>query len=246
MRNIKLTIEYDGTRFSGWQAQVSTKRKTIQEEIALACKKLLGESVNLIGSSRTDAGVHAIAQVANFRSNSKLPLNNIKRGLNSFLPRDISILEAQEAPLKFHAQHDAKSKAYRYTIINSKVRSPLMNRYASLVSYGLDIKKMKRSSKCLIGKHNFKSFQATDNVERHSIRTIKRLDIIKKDSVIEILVEGDGFLYNMVRNIVGTLIEVGRGYLRPEDVKAILYKKDRFFAGPTAPSKGLTLVKIYY
>ncbi|MFH1782483.1 MAG: tRNA pseudouridine(38-40) synthase TruA [Candidatus Omnitrophota bacterium] len=246
MRNVKLTIEYDGARFSGWQTQVRNKRKTIQQEIIKACKKLLREKVNLIGAGRTDAGVHAEGQVANFRTRSHLPLYNIKKGLNRYLPRDIAILKAEEVGVRFHAQHDALRKLYRYTIINKKERSPLMSRYTSLVTYDLDIGKMKRSAKPLKGRKDFRSFQASDKKERSSIRAIKRLEIIKKGHIIEVLIEADGFLYNMVRNIVGTLIDVGRGFTAPEKVKDILAGKNRKLAGKTAPAKGLTLVKAYY
>lgn len=254
-RNIRLTIEYDGTRFCGWQKQnttapvhQSTKKKfrTVQEEIEKAAKKLFGKKIRLIGAGRTDSGVHAEAQIANFKINSTLPLSNIKKGLNSYLPDDIAILSAEDVKPQFHARFDVKQKLYRYTIINRKERHPLLKRYAAFVSYDLDINAMKKAVRYFIGKKDFKSFQATDKRKRNSVRTIKRLDIVDKLPVIEIYIQADGFLYNMVRNIVGTLIDVGRGRIKPEAIRDILFKKSRPVAGQTAPAKGLCLVKIFY
>lgn len=246
-RNIRLTIEYEGTRFCGWQAQrISKKSKTIQEEIEKAAEKLFGKRVKLIGAGRTDSGVHAEAQAANFRIDSNLPLLNIKRGLNSHLPRDIAIISAEDVKPAFHAQFDAKEKLYRYTMLNRKVRSPLSNRHAAFVSYDLDIKAMKKAAGYLLGKKDFKSFQATDQKERSSVRTISRLDIFSRPPLIEIYIQADGFLYNMVRNIAGTLIEIGRGRMKPGTIKDILAKKHRAAAGQTAPAKGLCLVKVFY
>jgi len=244
MRNIKLIIEYDGTGFCGWQTQ--GRLKTVQEEIETAAKKLFNKKINLIGAGRTDSGVHARAQAANFRIDSGLALKNIKNGLNRLLPQSISIISAEEAPLKFHARFDAREKLYKYTILNRKSRSPLLHRHAAFVSYDLDIAAMRKAAKYLIGRKDFKSFQASDNVERHSVRTIKKIDIISTPPLIEIYIRADGFLYNMVRNIVGTLIDVARGRFKPEAVKEILQKKQRPSAGETAPAKGLCLEKIIY
>jgi len=247
MRNIRLTIEYDGTRFSGWQTQRSRKRfRTVQEEIEKAAKKLFGKNIALIGAGRTDTRVHAEAQAANFKIDSALPLRNIKRGLNSYLPKDIAILSADDARSSFHARFDAKQKLYRYTIINRKTRSPLLRRYAALISYDMDIGAMKKAAKYFVGKKDFKSFQASDKKSKDSVRNIKRLDIVSKPPMIEIYVQANGFLYNMVRNIAGTLIDVGRGRIRPDDVKAILSRRHRPAAGQTAPAKGLCLVKVIY
>lgn len=254
-RNIRLTIEYDGTRFCGWQTQnarsqspkvTPKKLKTVQEEIEKAGKKLFGKAINLTGAGRTDSGVHAEAQVANFRVDSSLALRNIKKGLNSYLPDDIAILSADEAEPDFHARFDAKEKLYKYTILNRKVRSPLLKRHAAFVSYDLDISSMRKAARYLVGKKDFKSFQASDKKERNSVRTITRLDITHRSPVIEIYVQADGFLYNMVRNIVGTLLDVARGRIRPEEIKEILSKKSRPLAGQTAPAKGLCLIRVVY
>ncbi|MFH1853720.1 MAG: tRNA pseudouridine(38-40) synthase TruA [Candidatus Omnitrophota bacterium] len=248
MRNIRLTIEYDGTRFLGWQAQSNTKKlKTVQGEIEKAASRLFGRKARLKGAGRTDSGVHAEAQAANFKIDSNLPLYNITKGLNSYLPSDIAIISAEDVPLDFHSRFDAREKLYRYTIVNRKVRSPLLMRYAAMCSYDLDIGAMKKAAGYLIGKKDFKSFKAADKKESNSIRHIKRLDIItKQSSIIEIYIQADGFLYNMVRNIAGTLIDVGRGRIRPEAVKDILKKRHRPAAGQTAPAKGLCLVKVFY
>lgn len=255
MRNIKLIIEYDGTGFNGWQTQRATshksqvtskKLKTIQGEIEKAGKKLFGKKINLIGSGRTDSGVHAKAQAANFRTDSRLPLNSIKKGLNGLLPHCISIISAEEAPLKFHSRFDSKGKLYKYTIVNRKSRAPLMGRHSAFVSYILDIETMKKAAKYLVGKNDFKSFQTIDKIKRDSVRTINKIRIVSTPPVIEIYIQADGFLYNMARNIVGTLIEVGRGRFEPKKVKEILEKKFRPLAGQTAPAKGLCLEKVFY
>ncbi|HAZ09573.1 MAG: tRNA pseudouridine(38-40) synthase TruA [Omnitrophica bacterium GWA2_41_15] len=248
MRNIKLIIEYDGTGFNGWQAQVNGKRlRTIQEEIEKAAKKLFGKKISLIGSSRTDSGVHAKAYVANFRIDSKLELTNIKNGLNSFLPRQISIISSEEVTLKFHSRIDSIGKLYKYTIINRKSRSPLLERYSALVPYDLDLTMMRRAAKYLIGKKDFKSFRTGNKKEKSSsVRTVKKIEIISRAPTIEIHIQADGFLYNMARNIAGTLIEVGRGRFKPEQVKEILAKRHRSSAGKTAPAKGLCLEKVFY
>ena len=260
MRNIRLIIEYDGTGFNGWQTQrrltppfkvqgsrfKGRKLKTIQGEIEKAAKKLIGKKISLIGASRTDSGVHAKAQVANFRTDSILPINNIKNGLNSLLPRCISIVSAEEAVLKFHSRFDAKGKLYKYTIVNRKSRSPLLHRYAAYFSYDIDIPAMRKAMRYLIGKKDFKSFQASDKKEKDSVRTVNRIRVISRPPIIEIYIQADGFLYNMARNIAGTLMEVGRGRFRPETVKEILEKKHRPYAGHTAPAKGLCLEEVFY
>ncbi len=249
MRNIKLIIEYDGAGFNGWQTQrVPGKRlKTVQEEIEKAAKKLFGRKISLIGASRTDSGVHAKAQAANFRIDSNLPLDKIKSGLNKFLPRRISIISAHEVPFKFHSRFDSKGKLYKYTILNRKSRSPLLERHSAFVPYDLDIAAMKKAARHLVGKKDFKSFQASDKKEKSSsVRTVAKIEIVAKQPVIEIYVQADGFLYNMVRNIAGTLIEVARGRFEPGKVKEILEKKHRPLAGQTAPARGLCLEKVFY
>jgi len=256
MRNIKLIIEYDGVGFNGWQVQERTRAqehkrtskrlKTVQGEIEKAAKKLFGKKINLIGSGRTDSGVHAKEQVANFRIDSRLPLDKVKNGLNSYLPRRISVVSAEDVPIKFHSRFDSRGKLYKYTIMNRPARSPLLERHSAFVPYGLNLTAMKKAAGYLVGRKDFKSFQAMDKKEKSSIRTIKKIDIISRPPVIEIYIEADGFLYNMARNIAGTLIEVARGRFKPEAVKGILEKRHRPSAGQTAPAKGLCLEKVFY
>ena len=244
MRNILLKIEYDGTNYSGWQYQKNSN--SIQETIEAALKRITGRKVRLISCGRTDSGVHAVGHVANFKTTSTISPRNVQRGLNSVLPKDIVIKEAREATLKFNSQLDAKSKLYVYTILNRLTPMAISRNYVRHIPYELDLNLMRREAECLIGKHDFKSFQAADNRKRLSVRTIKRLEIEKKGDLIKIKVESDGFLYKMVRNIVGTLIEIGRDKFKPGIMKKILKAKNRKFAGPTAPAKGLCLVEVKY
>ena len=245
MRNIKLTIRYDGTEYSGWQFQRNS-RKTIQAVIQRAIKKITGEKSHLTGSGRTDAGVHAMAQIANFKTGSKIPLKNIQMALNSILPDDIVIYDAKVADPKFDAQRSAQSKLYRYTIMNADYLDPFIKRYAAKIFYKIDIARMKEAARYLIGRHDFKAFQAVDGVERNSVRTVKYIAIKKSADLIYIDIEADGFLYNMVRNIAGTLVDVGRGKCTVDSVAVMLRRKDRRLSGPTMPAKGLALVKVRY
>lgn len=244
MRNIVLIIEYDGTNYSGWQIQKNAK--SIQAALEAALKRITDEKVKLISCGRTDSGVHAISHIANFETKSKIALVRLQQGLNSILPRDIVIKAAEEAPLNFNSRYDAKSKVYRYTILNCSYPAALYRDYFYYVPYRLKLSTMKREAKFLLGRHDFKSFQAADKKERSSIRTIKKLTIKRMGDFIEMDIEADGFLYNMVRNIVGTLIEIGRGRFKPGSMKKILRAKDRDLAGPTAPAKGLCLVEVRY
>ena len=244
MRNIKLSIAYDGTKYSGWQCQKNGI--AIQDVIESSLKKITGRKTKLIASGRTDAGVHAAAQVANFKTISKIPLKNLQMALNSSLPKDIVIIGIKEANLKFNSQHDARSKIYCYTIANNDFVDPFIRRFAAKCFFKLNLNEMKRAAKHLIGRHDFRSFQTKDRVERNSVRTIKRVTIVKNKDIVYIYMEADGFLYNMARSIAGTLVEAGRGKIDAESVKNILLKKDRRFCGPTMPAKGLSLLKVKY
>jgi len=244
MRNIKLTIRYDGTRYAGWQSQRNAK--TVQETIERAIKALTREKVNLIGSGRTDSGVHAMGQVANFKTRSKLPLKNIEMGLNSILPEDILVCGAEEVDLKFNAQTYAKDKIYRYTISNTDFVDPFLRAFAARCFYRLNTREMKRATAFLLGSHDFRSFRTEGGRKDNTVRTIKRIKIEKDGDMIYIDIEANGFLYNMARSVVGTLIEVGRGKIKADSVKEILAMKDRKFCGPTAPAKGLCLMKVRY
>jgi len=244
MRNIKLTISYDGTRYKGWQVQKNAG--SVQEEIEKAIKKVFKKKTVLYGSGRTDAGVHARGQVANFKTVSNIPVERITPALNAVLPPDIAILKAKEVPQDFHSQYDAREKTYSYSIFNSRNRDPFKENYSWRVGYRLDLELMRREARVLVGRHDFKCFQASDKKERNPVRVIKSVTIKKKAWDITISVKGNGFLYNMVRNIVGTLVDIGRGYLSAGSMKKILDQKDRTKAGPTAPAKGLCLMEVRY
>ncbi len=250
MRNIRITLQYKGASFCGWQAQrIKSKGRrpnTLQETIEKALKKILQEEVSVVGSGRTDAGVHAEAQVANFRTRSEIPLDKLARALNGVLPADISVSEVKEAKSKFHSRFDVRSKVYRYTILNQPYRSAFFKDTAYFFPHPLDLKRMRKEARLLLGRHDFKSFQASDKKDRSSVRRIKKLSIKKEAVLIRIDIEADGFLYNMVRNIAGTLIEIGRGRFPEGSMKRILRSRDRAQAGPTLPAKGLCLMEVKY
>ncbi len=245
MRNIKLTIEYDGTNYAGWQLQ-GKKHRTIQEALEKALERILRKRIKITGSGRTDSGVHAKAQVANFKTDSGIAAEKIRLALNAVLPDDITVIKAEEAVLGFHSRFSAKSKVYRYTILNRPSRPTILRDMVYFLSYPLNLRLMRREAKILLGRHNFKSFQAADKEERGAVRTVKRLKITRDRDFIYIDIEADGFIYNMVRNIVGTLIDVGRGRLPEGSIKKILLAKNRRFAGPTVPAKGLCLLEVKY
>ncbi|MDP8258605.1 MAG: tRNA pseudouridine(38-40) synthase TruA [Candidatus Aadella gelida] len=244
MRTIKLTISYDGTKYNGWQLQKNGP--SIQEEIEKSLNKLFGKMCRVHGSGRTDAGVHALKQTAHFKTAHDIPVRSLSPALNRTLPEDIVVIKAEEMNADFHARFDTGSKTYRYRILNSEHADPFLEKYSWRVPYKLNLSLMKREAKVLEGRHDFSSFRASDKREGTSVREISHISIKKQKSLIEIEVEGDGFLYNMVRNIVGTLVDIGRGYLPPESMKKILKKKDRTSAGPTAPAKGLFLAEVKY
>ena len=247
-RNIKLTIEYDGTHFQGWQVQKNSER-TIQAEIEKACKKILGEKIGVTGSGRTDSGAHALGQVANFKAVTSLSCDKILKAFNACLPYDIAITKAEDADSKFHARYSAKSKVYRYTILNSEARCAQQRNFCTFYPYLLNISLMRKEAQCLTGKHDFKSFQATppsDEKSKSTIRTIKKIAIQKKGDLITFDFEADGFLHKMIRNIIGTLIVVGSGRLPKGSMRKILDKKNRLSAGPTAKARGLCLIKVNY
>jgi len=246
MPNVCLTIAYDGTRYAGWQTQKNAK--TVQETIEKALKKILNEKVNLIASGRTDSGVHAKAQIANFKTKHPSPTAKLKLALNPNLPNDISVTAIRKAPTKFHSRYDAKSKLYRYTILNSTTDDPFLWPYYCRVVYKLNVPLMKKEAKTLLGRHDFKAFQAKSDRSsvKNTVRTVKKISVKKKNALVHIEIEANGFLHNMVRNIAGTLIEIGRGYFPKGSMKKILSSKNRRIAGPTAHPKGLTLIKVKY
>ncbi|MCG2676210.1 tRNA pseudouridine(38-40) synthase TruA [bacterium] len=267
MQNIRLTIEYEGTHYRGWQRQTRIKdpgsriqKKTIQGVLEESLSKITKERIRVIGAGRTDAGVHALGQVVNFKTRSKMTPEEFKKALNSMLSKDIVIKNAQRVKEEFHAQFDAKNKYYRYIIYQGPTSSPFLRNYVFYIPYRLDLKAMKEGAKYLVAKHNFSSFQLSGSSTRTPVRTITKLSVTSHRSfrspitdhrspnsrLISIDCVANGFLYGMVRSIVGTLIEVGRGKISPSKVKEILKAHDRRLAGPTAPAKGLYLIKVKY
>ena len=245
-RNIRLKIEYDGTNYSGWQKQKDKSIKTIQGSIEKAIEEATKEQVELIGASRTDAGVHALAYIANFKTCSSIPGERFKYALNNFLPEDIVILESDEVSIDFHSRFDCIGKTYVYKILNRPLFSPIQRNYIYHVKYELDLKSMIEASKFLIGTHDFNAFKKSGGNLKTTVRTITDINILKNNDIVEIYVSGDGFLYNMVRIISGTLIEVGLSKRKPEDISIILQSRDRSKAGMCAPAKGLYLKELFY
>lgn len=244
MRNFKMVIEYDGTGYSGWQRQPNDR--SVQEVLENAIRAVTGESVRVTGAGRTDAGVHALAQVANFTTSSELQAPELQPAINANLPDDVSVLDLREASADFHAQRSARGKTYTYTILNRRVPSPLLRRAALFIPQKLDVDAMRRAAQFIRGEHDFACFRSAGSSAKTSTRNITRLDIQQEGDTIAITISAGGFLYNMARAIVGTLIEVGRGKIAPDEIKDIISSKDRRRAGPTAPPHGLCLVKVDY
>jgi len=244
-RNIKLIIEYDGTNYSGWQKQKHSI--TIQQKIEEAIKSITKEDCEVIGSSRTDAGVHARGFVANFITESNIPPNKFKYAINSKLPKDIVIRNSEEVPLEFHSRFDSKGKKYIYTILNREEPPTIERNYVYHFPKKLDVDLMRQGSKFFIGEHEFDSFyKKSGSTVKSTLRNIYYCDVIKRDNLIEFIVIGNGFLYNMVRIMAGTLIEVGIGRIQPKDIQDILLAKDREKAGRSLPPQGLCLYEVLY
>jgi tRNA pseudouridine38-40 synthase len=247
MRNFKLILEYDGTNFSGWQTQAEGLR-TIQHHLEENIEKIFKKKVHCQASGRTDRGVHALGQVAHFKTDTKIRPSLIHRALNSFLDRDLSVVKVQEVPLGFHAQKDVKSKTYRYTILNRPYPSALWRDRAYFYPDPLNLAAMRKAANFLKGTHDFKSFQSAAERSRikNTVRTINKLSITREGDLIHISITSDGFLYKMVRNITGALLAVGNGKLTPESVSKLLKSKERVQAPRTAPSHGLCLISVRY
>ncbi len=244
MKNVKLTIQYDGTGFSGWQKQPNGR--TVQEEIEKSLSTLLKKEVKINGSGRTDAGVHALGQVANFREDFTIPIERIPRALNGILPEDISILSAEDMDMDFHARYSTKGKKYVYKIYNSKIRNPILRNYSYWVSENLDVDKINKAAQFFIGTYDFRSFMASGSSIKDTVRTIYSVDVSIDKNMIIIETSGNGFLYNMVRIMTGTLVEVGKGKINPTHIPRIIKEGKREGAGHTAPPQGLYLAKVNY
>jgi len=244
MRNIKLTIEYDGKGFNGWQKHPD--RLNIQGEIEKAISEITGEEIELTASGRTDAGAHALGQVANFKTNSNISIEKFAIAINSKLKKSIIIKQAEEVPLEFHARYNCKGKKYMYIIDNTKYGSAIYRGLLYHIPVKLDVKRMKQAIKYFEGEHDFKGFKATGGNNRSTIRRIDKADIYEEKGRIIIELVGNGFMYNMVRIISGTLVDVGLGKIVPDDIPNIINSKKRENAGKTLPPQGLYLVEVYY
>ena len=245
MRNIKMTIRYDGSRYKGFQ-RLKDNDMTIQGKIEDVLSKMTSESIEIIGSGRTDMGVHAYGQVANFLTNSNLSIEKMQSYLYEYLPEDIVITNIEEVDERFHSRYNAKSKVYLYKIYNNKFHDPFLRRYTTHISKKLDIELMKEASKYFIGEHDFTSFASSKSKKKSNVRTIHSINIKEDNGLIEIYFEGNGFLYNMVRIMSGALIDVGHKKISPQDIKRMLEEKDRTKSSDTAAAKGLYLYKVSY
>lgn len=241
--NYKITIEYEGTRYNGWQRQTSTPN-TIQGIIEAAVKKVTNEDVEVNGSGRTDAGVHALGQIANFKTENEY--EELSDSLNEVLPPDIKILSCERVNDRFHARLNAKAKTYVYKIDTGKKADVFTRRTVNHFNYDLDVDKMRKAAEKLLGKKDFKAFCSNRRTKKSTVRTIYSIDIEKTGSLITFTYKGDGFLYNMVRILTGTLVEVGMGKIPVDDIDKIINSRERGNAGMTLPPRGLTLVDVSY
>lgn len=244
MRNIKLVIEYHGKSFNGWQKQPN--KLNIQGEIEQAIESITGEKIDLIGSGRTDAGVHSLGQVANFKTNSTIPIEKFAIAINSRLKKSIIIKSAEEVDERFHSRYSVHSKKYRYIINNSASGTAIYRELEYQFSIKLDVEKMQKAAKYFEGEHDFAAFKASGTSSKNSVRKIFKAEVFKKDDRVYIELTGSGFLYNMVRIISGTLLDVGIGKIAPEDIPEIIESKDRKKSGKTLPAVGLYLVEVNY
>jgi tRNA pseudouridine38-40 synthase len=244
VRNIKLIIEYDGTNYAGWQRQPHAI--TIQGEIERAIEEITGEETQITGSSRTDAGVHAKGYVANFYTNSKIVIEKFTGAINSRLPLDIVILHSFDVSEEFHSRYNSIGKRYSYSILNRYEAVAVGRNYLYHHKWTLDTKAMKEAAEYFIGTHDFSAFKNLGSSAKTSVRTITELHIVKDEDLIKIYIAADGFLYNMVRIIVGSLIRVGEGKIKPSEIKDIIESKQRAKAGKSVPPGGLCLEEVFY
>lgn len=245
MKNIKLTIEYAGTRYRGWQ-KLGDSDNTIQYKLEKTLSTILGQEILITGSGRTDAGTHALNQVANFNYPSDISLNNLINNVNSKLPNDITIKNAEYVPLTFHSRHSAKKKVYTYKIDNAQYPSIFTKKYAYHIPEKLDIEEMNKAINFLIGKRDFQSFTALKDGKKSTVRELNSIEIIESNNLIQFIFTGNSFLYKMVRILTGTLVEVGLHNIKKEDLIYIMNSNKRSLAGPTVPSNGLFLTDVHY
>lgn len=244
MKRVKLVVAYDGTNYSGWQRQPNSI--TIEEKLNDALFALLGEHIEVVGASRTDAGVHSLGNVCVFDTNTRMPAEKISYALNQRLPEDIVVQDSCEVDGDFHPRFSKSKKTYEYRILNRKFRMPTRRFDTYFYYYPLDLQKMKEAATYLEGEHDFKSFCSANSQAETTVRRIYSCIVEQEGEIIKIRVQGNGFLYNMVRIIAGTLIKVGAGDIKPEEMQHIIEKEDRSAAGPTAPACGLTMIGLEY
>ena len=245
MRNIKLTIEYDGTKYRGWQRLGNTDN-TIQGKLENVLKYMTNEEIEVIGSGRTDAGAHALNQIANFKTLSKMPLESMKDYCNQYLPEDIVVKYLEETDDRFHARYHAIGKKYLYRVWRSRTPTAFYRKFTYHVPQDLNIDHMKKASEYLVGEHDFRAFSSVKSKKKSTIREIYSIDITELQDELHFLFHGNGFLYNMVRIMVGTLLETGEGKRKPESVLEIFENQVRADAGVTVPAQGLFLYQVYY
>lgn len=241
---VKLVVAYEGTNYCGWQIQPNGI--TIEQVLNETLSSLLGEEITVTGASRTDAGVHSLGNVAVFETHTKMPAEKISFALNQRLPEDIVVQESCQVPEDFHPRFSKSRKTYEYRILNCRFRQPLERRTSYFYHYPLDVSAMQKAAAYLVGEHDFTSFASVHAQTNTYVRMIYALDVVREGDMIRIRVQGNGFLYNMVRIIAGTLIQVGAGIKKPEDMESILAGKDRELAGSTAPAHGLTMIGLEY
>ena len=244
MKNYKITVQYDGTRYNGWQRQGNTKN-TIQEKFENVLSRMCGSNIEIFASGRTDAGVHASGQVANFKCVTALDCDEIMDYLNRYLPEDIAVTAISEVDERFHSRLCAISKTYEYTIATAKP-DVFIRKYVFVTEKKPDMEKIRLAAEKLLGRHDFKGFSSVGRTKKSTVRTINSIEIIEEQDLIKIRINGNGFLYNMVRIIAGTLFEIGLGELGPEIIEEIFEKKIREKAGATLPAQGLKLTEVFY
>lgn len=243
--NYRLILQYDGTRYDGWQRQGNTD-KTIQGKIEEILSRLLGEPIEIFGAGRTDAGVHALGQTANFHTDKKLDPEKLKNDLNVFLPEDIAVISASTVPARFHSRLNAEGKLYRYRVALGMEKDVFERRQIYPLNQPLDVEAMRMGAKLLLGERDFRGFSTMRKSKKSTVRRLDRIEITESRGEVDLEFEGNGFLYNMVRILTGTLLEIGMGKRKTDSIEKILESGDRTLAGFTAPARGLTLVKVFY
>ena len=245
MRNIRIKVTYEGTRYQGWQKQESSDN-TIQGKLERLLSRMCEEEITVQGSGRTDAGVHALGQIVNFHTSATMSLQDMLQYMNQYLPEDIAVVEIDEVSERFHSRLNAKGKRYSYRVWNSNIPNVFWRRFTHTVEENLDLEEMKVAASYLLGEHDFKSFTSTKKGKKSTVRRIDSIEIVKDGDMLTFTFTGNGFLYHMIRILVGTLLEVGRGVRSAESIPAVLESKNRENAGELVPGKGLVLEDVFY